>query len=48
MARWSEAAVDERKILDYLLAVDHPIGGDKAVFFIAVGLQPGGVDSTPR
>lgn len=33
------ATVDERKILDYLLAVDHPVGGDKAVFFTAVGYR---------
>lgn len=37
MVRWSEAKIDERKILDYLLATDHPVGGDKAAFFIAVG-----------
>ena len=37
MARWSEAEVTQRKILDYLLAADHPVGGDKAVFFAAIG-----------
>jgi hypothetical protein len=37
MARWSEAEVTERKILDYLLAADHPVGGDKAAFFTAIG-----------
>lgn len=37
MARWGEAEVTERKILDYLLAVDHPVGRDKAAFFIASG-----------
>lgn len=39
MVRWSEAQVDERKILDYLLATDHPVGGDKAAFFAAVGYR---------
>jgi hypothetical protein len=37
MARWSEAEVTQRKILDYLLAADHPVGGDKAAFFTAIG-----------
>jgi hypothetical protein len=37
VVRWSEAQVDERKILDYLLATDHPVGGDKAAFFATVG-----------
>ncbi|NDL58331.1 DUF6883 domain-containing protein [Phytoactinopolyspora mesophila] len=37
MARWSEVNVDERKVLDYLLAADHPVGGDKATFFLTVG-----------
>ncbi len=37
MVQWSEAKIDERKILDYLLSTDHPVGGDKAAFFSAVG-----------
>lgn len=37
MARWSEAKVEERKILDYLLSTDHPVGGDKAVALLAAG-----------
>ena len=39
VARWDEARVDERKIVDYLLAADHPGGGDKAAFFMSVGYQ---------
>lgn len=41
MARWDEATIDDRKIVDYLLSPEHPIGGDKAGFFIAVGYSPG-------
>ncbi len=37
MVRWSEAEVTQRKVLDYLLAADHPVGGDKAAFFTAIG-----------
>lgn len=37
MARWIEAKVQEGKILEYLLSPDHPVGGDKAAFFLAVG-----------
>lgn len=37
VVRWSEATIEDRKILDYLLAADHPVGGDKAAFFFAVG-----------
>lgn len=40
MARWDAATVDDRKIVDYLLSPEHPIGGDKAAFFIAVGYSP--------
>jgi hypothetical protein len=39
VVRWSEAQVGDRKILDYLLATDHPVGGDKAAFFAAVGYR---------
>lgn len=37
MARWDDAEVTERKVLDYLLASDHPTGKDKAAFFTAIG-----------
>ena len=37
MVRWREAEVTQGKILDYLLAADHPVGGDKAAFFMAIG-----------
>jgi hypothetical protein len=37
VARWDDAEVTARKIVDYLLAVEHPTGGDKAAFFIALG-----------
>lgn len=37
MARWHEAEIDDRKILDYLLSTDHPIGADKAAFFTSIG-----------
>lgn len=37
MARWDDAEVTERKILEYLLASDHPTGRDKAAFFTAIG-----------
>jgi len=33
--------VDEQKILDYLLASDHPVGGGKAAYFVAVGYARG-------
>jgi hypothetical protein len=39
VVRWSEAQVDDRKILDYLLATEHPVGGGKAAFFAAVGYR---------
>ena len=35
--RWREAQVDERKILEYLLATGHPVGGAKAAFFVSLG-----------
>jgi hypothetical protein len=31
------ALVEERKVIEYLLNVDHPEGGSKAKFFIAQG-----------
>lgn len=37
MRDWREAVVTEEKILDYLLSVDHPTGGDKAAFSLGVG-----------
>jgi hypothetical protein len=37
VARWHEAEIGDRKILDCLLATDHPIGADKAAFFTSVG-----------
>jgi hypothetical protein len=37
VARWHEAEIDDRKILDYLLSTDHPIGADKAAFFTSIG-----------
>jgi hypothetical protein len=39
MVRWSEAEVSEQKVLGYLLAADHPVGGAKAVFFRALGYE---------
>lgn len=41
MVRWDEATVDERKILDYLLSTGHPIGRDKAIFFMGLGYRRG-------
>ncbi|OIN82749.1 hypothetical protein BST29_20765 [Mycobacterium malmoense] len=37
--RWSEARIDERKIIDYLLAMAHPVGGAKAVLFMSLGYR---------
>lgn len=37
MARWNNAEISDRKIVDYPLAEDHPVGVDKAAFFAAVG-----------
>lgn len=31
------AIIDNEKILDYLLAIAHPVGGSKAVFFRSIG-----------
>jgi hypothetical protein len=39
VTRWSETHVDERKIVDYLLATTHPVGGAKAAFFISLGYR---------
>lgn len=33
------AVIDPRKLADYLLATDHPEGGPKAVFFLAMGFS---------
>lgn len=33
------AVVEERKVLDYLLATDHPEGASKAAFFAAHGFR---------
>ena len=33
------AVIDERKVVDYLLAADHPEGASKAAFFEAHGFQ---------
>lgn len=35
------AVIEERKVLGYLLAVDHPEGASKAAFFKAHGFQRG-------
>lgn len=35
------AFVEERKITHYLLATNHPRGGDKAAFFVRFGFAPG-------
>jgi hypothetical protein len=39
MVRWSQAEVSEQKVLGYLLAADHPVGGAKSVFFRALGYE---------
>jgi hypothetical protein len=39
VTRWSEAHIDERKVVDYLLATAHPVGGGKAGFFISLGYR---------
>lgn len=39
MTRWSEAHIDQRKIVDYLLATTHPVGGAKAAFFLSIGYR---------
>jgi hypothetical protein len=33
------AIVDDEKILDYLLATAHPVGGSKAIFFRSIGFN---------
>ncbi|CAN5782897.1 hypothetical protein BH24BAC1_BH24BAC1_36560 [soil metagenome] len=35
-----QAVVEDRKIRDYLLNVQHPDGGSKARFFLKVGFSP--------
>ena len=35
-----DAKVDDAKIVDYLLATAHPVGGSKARFFIRFGFAP--------
>ncbi len=35
----SRAVVDERKVREYLLALDHPVGRAKARFFYALGFD---------
>lgn len=35
--RWNDATIDELKIVDYLLATDHPIGSAKAALFLSLG-----------
>ena len=37
---WSKAVISERKLTDYLLAIDHPEGGPKAAFFLRCGFDP--------
>ena len=37
MVQWNDAEISDRKIVDYLLAEDHPVGADRAAFFAAVG-----------
>lgn len=37
MARWNDAEISDRKVVDYLFAEDHPVGADKAAFFAAAG-----------
>ena len=39
MPSWADAVVDAAKIVDYLLSAEHPIGADKATFFIAIGYR---------
>ena len=39
MARWNDARVTKEKILDYLLSADHPVGRDKAAFFVSIGYE---------
>lgn len=39
MIRWDEAHVNERKVVEYLLASAQPIGGAKATFFMSLGYR---------
>jgi hypothetical protein len=39
VTRWSEAHIDQPKIVDYLLATAHPVGGAKAAFFLSLGYR---------
>jgi hypothetical protein len=39
MTRWSQAHIDERKIVDYLLTTAHPVGGAKAAYFMSLGYR---------
>lgn len=39
LPRAAEAVVPERKVRDYLLAVEHPVGGPKAAFFLMHGFR---------
>lgn len=39
MIRWDNAQIDERKIVEYLLASAHPVGGAKATFFMSLGYR---------
>lgn len=41
MIRWDDAHIDERKIVEYLLARAHPVGGAKATFFMSLGYRIG-------
>lgn len=35
----ANAIVDDKKILDYLLEMAHPVGGSKAIFFRSIGFN---------
>jgi hypothetical protein len=39
VTRWREAHIDQRKIVGYLLATAHPVGGAKAAFFRSLGYR---------
>lgn len=39
MISWDDAHVDERKIVEYLLASSHPVGGAKATLFLSLGYR---------
>lgn len=36
-----KAAIDERKVREYLLSTSHPVGRFKARFFASIGFGPG-------